>query len=568
MHIPFLSREVPSLHAAALILGGAALASKLLGLLRDRLLAARFGAGETLDVYYAAFLIPDIVYTLFLVGAASAAVLPVIVEARGRGGLAAEQAFVSNLLAVFAAGGVLVVVAAIVLAPWLVALVAPGFGPAQLAQAVSLTRLMMGNALFLSIAGVLSAVLQVHRRFFVFALPPILYNLGIIAGIIFLVPVLGVPGLGYGVLAGGALQVLVEVPALRAMGFRFRPRLDLADPGLLQVVRTSLPRVAALSMSQFTLAALVAVASFFASGSISVFKFAQNLLYVPVGLFGVSWALALFPKLSGSSAAGEGPAFRDQVALGIRNILFWALPAAALAVVLRAHIVRVVLGSGAFDWEDTRLVSALLAVLAIAILSESVLPLILRAFYALGRTAEPLLWDIAASALTVGLAVGLGALFAARPALLAGIAEILRIGDLASPAVLAVALAFTIGSLANVLFLASSLRRSARRTLGVTLSFSGTSLLTMIGAAALAGAAAYAALIPFPALIATNTFVGIAAQGVTAGVVGLLVYGVLLAWQGNPEILGLVESIRRRLVSPRRIPEVFETEKLDGEGTK
>lgn len=565
--VGFLNREVPSLHAAALILGGAAFASKLLGLLRDRLLAARFGAGETLDVYYAAFLIPDIIYTLFLVGAASAAVLPVIIEKR-RAGRREEQEFVSNLLGVFTVAGTLAALAAVILAPWLVALVAPGFDGEKLAQAVALARLMMANAVLLNVAGILSALLQAHHRFFVFALPPILYNLGIIAGILFLVPAFGIYGLGYGVLAGGALEVLVQIPALAALGFRFRLHFRLSDPSFRQVLRTSLPRVAALSMSQLTLAALTAVASFFAAGSISVFKFSQNLLYVPVGLFGVSWALALFPKLSGASLAGEGAVFREQVAMGFRNVLFWALPVSALAIVLRAHIVRVVLGSGAFDWEDTRLVAALLAIFAVAILSESVLPLILRAFYALGKTREPLVWDVVASAGTVALAMGFAALFTERPAVLAGIARVLRIGDLASPTIIAVAAAFTLGSLANAVLLAVSLRRAARRTLGITLSFEGASILSMVGAAALAGVAAYGALIPFPALVATNTFAGIATQGIVAGFVGFLVYAALLAWQGNPEILGVVESIRRRLISPRRVPAVFDTEKLDGESTK
>ena len=563
----FFRRETASLHAAALILGAAALFAKLLGLARDRLLAARFGAGETLDVYYAAFQIPDLVYTLLLAGAASAAVLPVFLEYDRRGPEAAGR-FISNLLTVFALGGALIAAVAIAFAPRLIAMIAPGFGPDEAALAVRLTRIMLLNPILIGVAGILSSVLQARHRFFVFALPPVVYNLGIIAGILAAVPLLGPLGLAYGVVAGGALQIMVQLPAVGALGLNLRPRLRFAEPGFVRVLSTALPRVAAIGMSQITLAALTAIASYFAAGSISVFKFSSNLLYVPVGLFGVSWALALFPKLSDASLAREGGVFRDQVAIGIRSILFWVLPAAALAVVLRAHVVRVVLGSGVFDWEDTRLVAATLAVLAIAIIAESLLPLLLRAFYALGRTAEPLLWDIAASLVTVAVAIGLSAFFAAEPSALHAAARVLRIGDLPAPRILGVAMAFAAGSVLNVVFLSSALARQTRVRLGVRLSFEGGAIASMAGASVLAGLAAYAMLIPFPALVATNTLPGIFLQGIVAGVAGLLVYGAALAGQGNEEITGLIQSFRQHLLRPDRTPRVYEAEKLDGESAK
>lgn len=564
MNLSFFNRSVSSIHAAALILGGAAFFAKILGLFRDRLLAARFGAGETLDVYYAAFQIPDLLFTLFLVGAASAAVLPVFLEYDRKSKEAAED-FLSNLLTVFSAGALAVVTAAIVFAPRLIVLVAPGFGAEKAALASDLTRLILANAIFLGLAGIISAALQARHRFFVFALPPILYNVGIIIGIVALVPLLGVRGLAYGVLLGGLLQVIVQLPALFGMGFRVRPVFRLGDPGLRKVFRTSFPRILALSMNQLTILGLGAIASFFAAGSISVFRFATNLFFVPVSLFGVSYALAMFPKLSVAFLEQRGEQFREQVRLGIRTILFWALPLAALTIVLRAHLVRVILGSGAFDWEDTRLVAASLALLAVAIVSESLLPLVLRAFYALGKTREPLFWDIIGSLTTIASALFLGLLFSSRPGFLAGVAEVLRIGDIAEPKILVLALAFAVGSLVNIALLLLSLRRASRKYLGVDLSYEGGTFVTMFVAAALAGGAAYVTLLPFPVLIATNTFFGILVQGAAAGAVGFVVYGVVLWWQKNPEILGLVESFERHLLNLRKTPQVFETEKLDGD---
>lgn len=561
----FLAKKILSFHAAAILLGAAALATKLLALFRDRLLAARFGAGETLDVYYAAFQIPDLLYTALLVGGASAAVMPIFLEYHRRDTAEGER-FVGNLLAIYAVLALAAIGAAFVFAPRLVPFVVPGFGQEALAATVSFTRLILVAVLPLGVAGILSAVLQARQRFLAFALPPIFYNLGIIAGVLFLVPFLGPRGLAAGVLLGAVGEVLVLFPALRAISFRFRLALNFRESGFLKVLKVSLPRVLALSMGQVTLVALAAIASFFASGSISIFRLASNLLYVPVGLFGVSAAMAMFPKLSGASLGGDGKAFAGEVALGIRAVLFWALPSAALAIVLRAHIVRVVLGSGAFDWEDTRLVAASLAILAVAIVSESVLPLVLRAFYALGETRRPLLWDIAGSAVAIVAAIACSWFFTAEPAALSSLATVLRIGDLAPPRILAVALGFTAGSLVNVAFLSLALRRTVRLRFGIRLSIGKGSLALMLGAAVLAAVAAYVALKPFPALVSTNTLPGIALQGFVSGAVGLFVYWALLYFQKNPELLGFLESIRQRLVLPAGLPRVFETEKVNGEG--
>lgn len=566
MNIKFINRAVPSLHAAALILGGAAFLSRILGLLRDRLLANRFGAGDVLDAYYAAFQIPDILFTIFLVGAASAAVMPIFMEYDERGqGTSAK--FASNLLSVFVIFSLALALLTAIFAPGVMSLVAPGFGPGKLQLAVKFTRLIILNAVFFGIGGILSSVLQARHRFFVFALPPILYNAGIIAGIIFLVPLVGPIGLAVGVLIGGVMQVAVQLPALKSMGFKFIPQFNLGEPGLIRVARISAPRVLALAMSQITLVVLAAIASFFAAGSLSVFKLSSNLMYVPVGLFGVSYALAIFPKLSGASLAGHGAKFSAQFSAGVRNILFWALPFATLFIVLRAHVVRVVLGSGVFDWEDTRLVAALLGVLAVAVVSESILPLVMRAFYALGHTKEPLIWDIIGSLGVIVLAVGFAALASARPELLQNLARILRIGDLAPPKILAVALGFAIGSLINAVLLYLALRRTVKKNLGTSLEFDGHSALTMLAAAILGGLGAYATLLPFPALLATNTFIGIFLQGASAGAVGFAIYFAVLVWQKNAEVMEVIQSFKRRLFSPRKNLQVYEAERLDGEGT-
>ena len=536
--------------------------SKLLGLVRDRLLAARFGAGDALDAYYAAFQVPDLLYTILLLGAASAAVLPAYLGAR-RAGAAAAERFLGNLLTVFGVAAIAGAALVFMFAPQLLRLLVPGFGPAKLATAVALTRIMAINVIPLGIAGILASDLQAHQRFIAFALPSIVYNLGIILGILFFVPYWGILGLAAGVILGGVLQVVAIVPVFLGLGLRYRPRFSLADPSFRQVLATSVPRVLALSFGQVTLIALAAIASFFTAGSIAAFRLATNLMHVPVGLFGVSYALAVFPKLSDASLSRAGDAFESHFFVGFRNILFWTLPAAALAIVLRAHVVRVVLGSGVFDWTDTRLVAAIVAAVAIAVISESVVPLVLRAFYALGRTREPLVWNLLSSVLTIAGAFALAAWFRASPEAFGRAAGVFRIQDLESPTILAVALGFALGSVINAVALVLVLRRVVRHEFGIRLRFGATDLAGMLGAAVLAAVTAWLVLQPFPSLIATDTFPGILLQGLVAGAAGMFVYGLILWGQKNPELLGFLESVHRRLVTPGRAPQVFETEKLD-----
>ena len=247
------SASFDSIHAAALTIGAAGLLSRILGIFRDRLLAAHFGATRTLDIYYAAFQIPDFLFTVFLLGAASAAIIPVLadMEVRDRG---RAHLFVRELVTVFFVGSVAVWGAALFLAPHIAGYLVPGFGGEDRALMIVLTRIMMASPVLLGMSNIISAVLQAHRRFLAFALSSVFYNLGIIAGILFFLPRWGAPGLAAGVLLGAGLHLLVQMPAFYSLGFGFL----LAWPGFLRrglsasvrkVIALSLPRVAALSAS-------------------------------------------------------------------------------------------------------------------------------------------------------------------------------------------------------------------------------------------------------------------------------------------------------------------------------
>lgn len=561
MRLVLFNRQITSVHGAALIIGAAGFLSRILGLLRDRLLASRFGAGDVLDAYYAAFQIPDVLFTIFLIGAASAAILPVFIEWRERD--LDTNALIQTLLTVFGVVGFCIVLVLILAAPLIMPLIIPGFSAEKMSLSIRLTQIMLVSPLFLGLAGIVSSVLQANRRFLVYAIPPIFYNIAIIFGILVLEPFLGPEGLAVGVTLGAILQVAVQLPFFFALGFRPAFSFRITDPGIIKIFSVSIPRVAAISFNQVTHTILIAIASFLAVGSVAIFKFATNLVFFPIGVFGVSYALAVFPKLSESAARKNGGEFLSEIFLGIRSIIFWSLPIAFLFIVLRAHIVRVILGTGLFDWNDTRLVAATVGVLSLMIIFEGLNTLLLRGFYALEKTWQPLAANITASFITVVSAVGVLALFSLSPEVLGFLSEFLRVGDLNGTQILAIALAFTLGSVLNFLLLFSKLRKVAASTFGTKATETLNPFFKMIFASVAAGTAAYSALLPFPALLATNTFIGISAQGVTGGLVGFGVYFAVLYLLKSEELLSLLASLRERLYVGGKRSEVLDIEKFN-----
>ena len=220
----FLNYEILNIHAAALVLGAAGLLSRLVGVLRNRLLFAEFGAGRELDIYYAAFQIPDFMAVLFLLGAASAAVLPIFQEYLTTDKKKAQE-FIAALAGLFFLGSAAAALAAFFTAPFAVRFVAPGFSPQEQAFTATLARIMLLSPILFGLSGIFSVVVQSYRLFFVYALAPILYNLGIILGIVLLVPIFGVPGLGMGVVLGAAAHFGLQLGAAASRGFHFDPSL-------------------------------------------------------------------------------------------------------------------------------------------------------------------------------------------------------------------------------------------------------------------------------------------------------------------------------------------------------
>jgi len=407
---------------------------------------------------------------------------------------------------------------------------------------VTLTRIMLLQPILLGLSNILAAITQVRARYGLYALSPILYNLGIIGGIVLLYPLWGLPGLAWGVVIGASFHLGIQVPSIVADGFFLRIPRIVESRALLRTVLISVPRALALSVNQIAFVGLTALAATLAPGSIAVFMFAFNLNNVPLSIIGASYSVAAFPTLAAAYAGGQKNEFVRHVAIAARHVLFWSLPAIALIVVLRAHIVRVVLGSGAFDWTDTRLTSAALALFSLSLAAQGLTLLLVRGYYAAGRTLVPLLVALAGA---VGTLVS-GVLYLRafqNTSVLNFVEAILRVEELTGTSVMALALAYASISILSTFVLAllfeyqfGGFFSAVRRTF-----FEG------ILAALAGGAGAYMMLVAVGPLTLTSTLVSVFLRGFAGGVTGIIVTALVYWLLRNREYRETAEAIRSKL---------------------
>src|SRR3989344_2832744 len=399
-----LGKEFVGLHEAAYLLAFFTFLSQLLGLVRDRLLASTFGASAALDAYYTAFRLPDLIFVAIASIASVSILVPFIVKRLQKSETETRE-FLDSIFSFFAV--LMVVVSAVVFlwAPKLLTLVFPKIIAGQYGvELIVMTRWLLLSPVLLGFSNLLASVTQAKHRFFSYAISPILYNAGIIFGLLVFYPLFGLSGLALGVVLGALCHLVVQIISVGRLFPRFRPLFNFKI--IKRVVGLSFSRTLALSASQIASLALIAFAAYLAVGSVSVFNFSWNLQSVPLAIVGASYTVALFPTISRLLGAGEKEKFLKEMTTAARHIIFWSLPVIALFIVLRAQIVRTVLGSGNFDWSDTRLTAAALALFAVSILAQSLILLFVRGYYAGGNTKKPLIINLFSAALIVIFAFG------------------------------------------------------------------------------------------------------------------------------------------------------------------
>lgn len=544
--------------AAAFLIAVLSLVSRLLGMFRDRILAGEFGASADLDIYYAAFRLPDMVYNLFILGVVSAGLIPVLSGLINKEDKSEAWRLVSGVMNILMVVVLLIAAGLWLGAPWLVPLLTPGFDLAQQSAVVHLSRIMLISPILLGLSAIVSAVLQSLRQFFAYALAPIFYNIGIIVGALYFVPWWGINGLAWGVALGAVLHLIIQMVPLFSTGYRYQFLFGWSDQSVRSVIALMGPRTLAIAIGQFILIAFTIAGSLASVGGLTVFNLAYNIQSFPLGLFAISLAIAALPVLSALANEQKLEDFVTTLSTTARQIMFFVFPVSVIIYLLRAQIVRVVLGSGQFDWLDTRLTAAALGLFMIGLWAQSLYPLLLRAFYALHNTWTPLKLG-AISILTNLAALALGWwIMAADNPLRFAILAILRLDDITALSdlrILALPLALSLAGIIDLIILTLVLRRYIGRLDGRRLVSAGW----RIGVAGIgAGLVAYGLLQIIAGVVVTDNLIAIIAQGMIAGTVAILSYGIIGYILKIEELDILIASIRRKFLTKATIVESAE----------
>ena len=385
-----LGRKEESIGSAALVLISMVLTSRVLGLIRDRLLNARFDPRTQLDVYFAAFRLPNLFFELLVMGALTSAFIPVfskyISEGKERDAMKMTATLINiSLLILFALS-----IPTFIWAKEISQFLAPGFSPDKIEMMARFTRIMIFFQVPLLLVGnYFTGILQSYNRFIVPALAPLVYNIGIILAILFLSGSLGLYAPVMGVGLGALLFCLIQVPLVAAVGYRHSFAADIHDPGVREVGKLIGPRTLGLAVSQIDSTVDLMMASLVGAGMITYFNYAQQLQQLPVSLFGQTIAQAALPTLSTASAKEDKTHYKNTIVNALHQILFFVLPISVFFIVLRIPIIRLVFGASRFDWQATVLTGMTLSAFSISLPFQAAIHVLARGFYAVFDTKTP-----------------------------------------------------------------------------------------------------------------------------------------------------------------------------------
>lgn len=537
------TKESGSINQAALLLGCFTFLSQILALFRDRSIAHFIGPSSSLDAYYAAFRVPDLIFICVASLASITVLIPFIVAKMNGDKVTPEaQKYLNNIFTVFFSLMVLVALLAFFIMPYLTSFIAPGFSPFFQEKVVLLSRIMLLSPILLGLSNLFGTVTQLFRKFFIYSLSPIFYNFGIIIGILFLYPIFEIYGLAIGVVLGALLHFGVQAFASHSCGFTPKFSLSINFKDIRNTIMTSFPRTLGLAFNNIALVSIIALASFLKSGSISIFNFSFNLQSVPLNIIGISYAVAAFPTLAKSFESGKKDEFKKHLKEAARAIVFWSIPVIFLFIVLRAQIVRVILGSGSFSWDDTRLVAACLAIFSVSILAQGMITLLSRSYYATGNTKRPLIVNFICAVLIIVLAYVLVYFFENILLLRFFIESLLKVSDIPGTSILMLPLAYSIGTILNFILHWVFIRKDFMEGD----SFITKTFFQSLGASFFLGLVTYTSLNILSPILGTTTFWGVFLQGFISGIFGILAAIVVLYLLKSEELTGILKTLHTK----------------------
>lgn len=376
--------------------------SRIVGYVRDIIIGTQFGQGSLTDAYLAAFSIPDFLYYLLVGGAVSAAFIPVfssyVATGRREEGWRVASTIFNLVIPAMLAGTLL----AAVLAPYIVKeLLVPGFTPEYIELTVTMTRIMLVQAFFMALNGISMGILNSYQRFLAPAVASVMYNVCIILFGVLLSPALGIKGFAVGVAAGAIVQFLIQLTDLRRIGLVYQPVLDWRHPGVRRIVFLMIPVLLGFSMNQLGLFVQQNISSSLASGALTAVRWAQRIMQLPIGIFAITIAMAVFPTLTGHAARQEMQQFKENFSLGLRTIFFITVPSAVGLAVLGKPIIRLMYQQGQFTAAHTSITAYTLSFFCIGLFAYGGVQLMNRVFYALQDTWKPV--TVGASAMGLNI---------------------------------------------------------------------------------------------------------------------------------------------------------------------
>ena len=385
-----LNKSFQGLHSAAYLLGGMSVIGFVISFLRDRTFAHIIGTTGMLDVYIAAFRIPDMLLLFLTVFISTFALIPMF-EKRQQESPQALREFIDTIFYFFAVALVIGATVLFIFTPWLVSAIFDSFDPSTQSLVVAMSRIFLVQAMVLGVSIFFTSIIQLERKFIIFALSPIVYNVGIIIGALYLFPVFGLFGLAGGVIIGAILHLGIQLPAIISSNLvpRLRP-IPAAFGDSVKTILDSIPRASALSINNITHLVILGFIVAIAEGALSTYYFAENIRFIPLVLVGVAYSIASFPILASLFTKNDLTAFRKTLTDTVTNLLFFILPLVTIIFVLREDIVTFLLKSGAFDATSVSTTAFVLGILVWSTIGYSILMVGARAFYAAHKSLVPL----------------------------------------------------------------------------------------------------------------------------------------------------------------------------------
>jgi len=540
------NKEIDGLHQAAYLLGLFAFLSQVLALLRDRVLASSFGTNYILDTYYSSFRIPDFVFAT-VASIVSISVLVPFITAKMEKSSDDAKHFINAIFSFFSIIMILVSIVAYFLMPYLAPRIFPGV--VDHTVLINMARILLLSPIFLGFSNFLASITQVGKRFLVYALSPLVYNIGIIFGVIFLYPIFGIYGLAYGVVIGTIMHLGIQLPFVLKSGlFKYWP-LNFDYKLVKNVFLISIPRTLTLGMTQITTLVLVGMASLMHEGSISIFNFSQNLQSVPLSIIGVSYSLAAFPTLSKFISKNQNSEFLSHIGTAVRHIIFWSIPISVLFIILRAQIVRTIYGAGKFGWNGTKLTAAALAIFAVSVVAQSLVLVFIRGYYAEGNTKKSLYASIITGVLSIGLSYIFVKIFFNYDVFRYFIEHLFRVDDIVGTEILMLSLGFSLAQIANCVILWVWFEKKYK---GFSTPLFKT-LFQSFSASVIMGFVSYLGLNLMDNFVDINTVVGIFTQGFVAGILGIISLVLILKLLKSYELGEVISTLHKKFWKVRPI---------------